>query len=174
MLSLATSSMIPDVAFIALCQGWPDAPPIAVAAANLPTRIEANEPVTAWLFASKADAPLMARYIMNYPDRLMRNYFREPRYGISAVRNRLQADKECRNLVFADLQNVTDLNTRVALAKLLAPSMRNDPAVRTWISDELRGARENSCVVCELPFDVLANTCKPVEFALLEAAFTRY
>jgi hypothetical protein len=184
MLSLATSSMIPDVALIALCQGWPDAPPIALAAANLPALgadaanlqrpIAAYEPMTAWLFASKANAALMARYIMSYPDRLVRNHFREPRGGISAVRNRLQADKECRNLVFADLQNVTELNTRVALAKLLAPSMRNDPAFRTWISDGLRGARENSRVICELAFDVLANACKPVEFALLEAVSTRY
>ena len=107
MLSLATSSMILDVAFIALCQGWPDAPPIAVAAANLPvlaagvanlpTLIEAYEPVTAWLFASKADVALMASYIMSYPDRLMRGPFREPRDGIPAVRNRLQSDQECRN-----------------------------------------------------------------------------
>ena len=111
---------------------------------------------------------------MSYPDRLIRNHFREPRDGIVAVRNRLQSDQECRNLVFADLQNVTELNTRIALAKLLAPSMRNDPAFRTWISDQLRGARENSRVICELAFDVLANACKPVEFALLEAALTRY
>jgi hypothetical protein len=104
----------------------------------------------------------------------MRNHFREPRDGIAAVRNRLQSDQECRKLVFADLQKVTELNTRIALAKLLAPSMRNDPAFHTWIADELRGARENSRVICELAFDVLANACKPVEFALLEAAFTRY
>jgi hypothetical protein len=184
MLSVATSSLIHDVAFIALCQGWPDAPPIAAAAANLPTLaaaaanlprlIAAYEPVTAWLFASKADAALMARYLMNYPDKLMHSHFRETRDGIAAVRNRLQSDQECRNLVFADLQNVTELNTRIALAKLLAPSMRNDPAFRTWISDQLHGARENSRVICELAFDVLANACKPVEFALLEAALTRY
>jgi len=174
LLSVATSSLIHDVAFIALCQGWPDAPTIAADAANLPRLIAAYEPLTAWLFASKANAALMSRYIMSYPDRLMRNHFREPRDGIAAVRNRLQSDRECRNLVFADLQNVTELNTRIALAKLLAPSMRNDPAFRTWISDQLHGARENSRVICELAFDVLANTSKSVEFALLEAAFTRY
>jgi len=174
MLSVATSSLIHDVGLIALCRGWPDAPPIAASTAKLPTLIEAAEPVTAWLFASQADAALMARYLMSYPDKLMRNHFGEPRDGIAAVRNRLQADQECRNLVFADLQNVTDLNTRIALAKLLAPSMRNDPAFRTWISDQLRGARENSRVICQLAFDVLANASKPVEFALLEAALTRY
>jgi hypothetical protein len=76
--------------------------------------------------------------------------------------------------VFADLQNVTELSTRIALVKLLAPSMRNDPLFRAWISDQLRGTRENSPVICELAFDVLANTSKPVEFALLEAALTRY
>ena len=77
-------------------------------------------------------------------------------------------------MVFADLQNVAQINTRIALANLLAPSMRNDPAFRTWISEQLRGARENNRVICELVFDVLANACKPVEFALLEVALTRY
>ncbi len=173
MLSLVTS-LIHDVGMIALCQGWPDAPPIAAAAANLPTLIEAYEPVTAWLFAFKANARLMANYVVLYPDKLTKDSFGEPRDGIQAVRNRLQTDQECRSLVFADLQNVTELNTRIALAKLLAPSMRNNPAFRTWISDQLRGARENSRVICELAFDVLANACKPVEFALLEAALTRY
>ena len=76
--------------------------------------------------------------------------------------------------MFANLQNATELNTRIALAKLLAPSMRDNPAFRTWVSNQLREARENSRVICQLAFDVLANACKPVEFALLEAAFTRY
>jgi len=174
MLSVAKSSLIHDVAFIALCQGWPNAPPIAAATGKLPTLIEGVEPVTAWLFASKADAALMASYVARYPGKLTKNHFGEPRDGIAAVRNRLQTDRECRNLVFADLQNATELNTRIALAKLLAPSMRNDPAFRTWISNQLLCARENSRVICQLAFDVLANVCKPVEFALLEAALTRY
>jgi hypothetical protein len=174
MLSLAPTSLIHDVAFIALCQGWPDAPPIAAATAKLPTLIDGAEPETAWLFASKADSDLMASYVVSYPGKLMNNYFREPRDGIAAVRNRLQTDQECRNLVFANLQSATELNTRIALAKLLAPSMRNDPAFHTWISGQLRGARENSRVICQLAFDVLANACKPVEFALLEAALTQY
>ena len=174
MLSIPRSSLIGDVVFIALCQGWPDAPPIVAAAEKLPTLIEGREPVTAWLFASKADAALMARYLMSYPDKLMRSHFGEPRDGIAAVRNRLQMDHECRNLVFANLQNATELNSRIALAKLLAPLMRNDPVFRTWVSDQLLDARENSRVICQLAFDVLANACKPVEFALLEAALTRY
>jgi len=174
MLSVAKSSLIHDVAFIALCQGWPDAPPIVAATGKLPTLIEGAEPVTAWLFASKANAALMASYVARYPGKLMKNYFGEPRDGIAAVRNRLQMDQECRDLVFANLQNATELNTRIALAKLLAPSMRNDPAFRTWVSNQLRDARENSRVICQLAFDVLANACKPVEFALLEAALTRY
>jgi hypothetical protein len=174
MLSLAPSSLIHDIAFIALCQGWPDAPPIVAAMGKLPTLIEGAEPVTAWLFATKANADLMASYIMRYPGKLTKSYFGEPQDGIVAVRNRLQTDQECRNLVFANLQNATELNTRIALAKLLAPAMRNDPAFRTWISDQLLGARENSRVICQLAFDVLANACKPVEFALLEAVFTRY
>jgi hypothetical protein len=174
MLSLSRSSLIHDVAFIALCQGWPDAPPIAAATEKLSTSIEGTEPITAWLFASKAPPALMARYLMSYPGKLMRSHFGEPRDGIAAVRNRLQTDQECRNLVFANLQNATELNTRIALAKLLAPFMRKDPAFHTWISYQLRGARENSRVICQLALDVLANACKPVEFALLEAALTRY
>jgi hypothetical protein len=174
MLTLVPSSLIHDVAFVALCQGWPDAPPIAAATEKLPTLIKGDEPVTAWLFATKANAALMANYIVHYPGKLTKHYFGEPRDGIAAVRNRLQADQECRNLVFANLQNATELHTRIALAKLLAPSMRNDPAFRAWVSDQLRGARENSRDICQLVFDVLANVCKPVEFALLEAALTLY
>jgi hypothetical protein len=174
MLSVARSSMIDDVGLIALCRGWPDAPPIAAATAKLPTLIDRADPVTAWMFTSKADAPLMAKYLMSYPDKLMRDHFREARDGIVAVRNRLQSDTECREIVFAELQKVTAPDIRIALAKLLAPSMRNDPAFRSWISDQLRGARESSHVICELAFDVLANASKPVEFALLEAALTRY
>ena len=173
MLSVAKPSLIQDVAFIALCQGWPDAPPIVAATEKLPTLIEGNEPVTAWLFASKANAALMASYVVRYPDKLTKNHFGEARAGIAAVRNRLQSDQACRNLVFANLQNATELNTRIALAKLLAPSMRNDPAFRTWVSEQARDARENSHVICQLAFDVLANACKPVEFALLEAVLLR-
>ncbi len=172
--SSSTSSLIQDVAFIALCQGWPDSPPIATATEKLPTSIEGTEPVTAWLFASKANPALMARYLTSYPDKLMHSHFGEPRNGIAAVRNRLQTDQECRNLVFDELQSATELNTRIALAKLLAPSMWKDPAFRAWISNQLHGTRENSRVICPLAFDVLANVCKPVEFALLEAALIRY
>jgi hypothetical protein len=116
----------------------------------------------------------MAKYAVRYPRKLMGEHFREPRDGIVAVRTRLQADVECRELVFAELQKVTELEIRIPLAKLLAPSMRNHPAFRTWISDQLRAARENSRITCQLAFDVLTNTCKPVEFALLEAALTHY
>jgi hypothetical protein len=63
MLAVATSPMIRDVGLIALCRGWPDSPQIAAAAAKLPTLIEADEPVTAWLFATKADSMLMASYV---------------------------------------------------------------------------------------------------------------
>ena len=174
MLSVATSSLIHDVGLIALCRGWPDAPPIAAATTKLPTLIEAAEPFIAWLFATKADAALMAKYLVRYPVKLMDDHFGEPRDGIAAVRTRLQADAECREIVFAELQKLTAPNIRIALAKLLAPSMRNDPAFRTWVSDQLRDARENSRVICQLAFDVLANASKPVEFALLEAALTRY
>lgn len=173
MLSVA-NSLIHDVALVALCQGWPEMAPIAGASAKLSELIDADEPVTAYLFSSKADALLMTKYLVRYPSKLKGNYFGEPRYGIEAVRARLQADRECRELVFAELQKTTDPDTCVALAKLLAPSMRNDPTFRTWISEQLRTARESSGVIYPLVFDVLANAFKPVEFALFEAALTSY
>lgn len=172
-LSLAKSSLISDVAFIALCQGWPDASPVVEATKNLPMLIEGREPVTAWLFASKANANLMAKYLMNYPNKLMHSYFGESRDGITAVRNRLQTDRECQNLVFTNLQNAADLKTKIVMAKLLAPSMRNDPEFQAWISDQLRDVRENCHTFCQLEFEVLENIYRPVEFALLEAVLTR-
>jgi hypothetical protein len=93
------------------------------------------------VFTSKADVALMAMYLMSYPDKLMRSHFGEPRDGIEAVRNRLQTDRECRNLVFAILRNATELNTRIELAKLLVLLMRNDPAFHTWVSEQVRGER---------------------------------
>jgi len=116
----------------------------------------------------------MAQYVVRYPHKLMRDYFGEPRYGIEAVRGRLQIDRDCRKLVFAAVQKVTEPDTWIAVVKLLAPSMRTDPAFRTWISSQLRAARESSRLLCQLAFDVLANACKPVEFVLLEAVLTRY
>ena len=173
MLAVAASPMIRDVGLIALCRGWPDSPQIAAAAAKLPTLIEADEPVTAWLFATKADAMLMASYVVHYPTKLKGSYWGEPREGITAVRTRLQSDRECREAVFAELKKVTEPDILVALAKLLAPSMRNDTAFRTWISDRLRAGRQSDRVLGQLAFDVLANACRPVEFALLEAVLTR-
>lgn len=174
-LSIANSgSLISDVGFIALCQGWPEAQPISAVTERLPALIiEGPEPVTAWLFATKADAQLMARYLSSYPNKLYRDHYWDSRNGIDAIRSRLQSDQECRNLVFSDLQNATELNTRVALAKLLAPSMRNVPEFRTWISDQLRIAREDSSVVGQLAFDVIANLHRPLEFALLEPTLTQ-
>ena len=175
-LSLATSSMIRDVAVIALFQGWPDAPQIHAITENLLTHINETEPLTTLLFASKADSALMARFLMEYPDKLLSSNYSEPheREGVAAIRNRLQTDHECRDLVFANLQNSTKLHTRIALAKLLAPSMLKDPEFQDWISDELDGARENSKEICQLTYDVFTNEYKPVEFALLEAALVRY
>src|SRR5437773_9442241 len=124
------NSLLHDVAVVALCRGWPETLPVSEFA-KLPELIGADEPVTAWLFASKADPTLMAQYVVRYPRKLMRDYFGEPRYGIEAVRGRLQTDRECRELVFADAQKVTEPDTWIALAKLLASSMRTDPAFRT-------------------------------------------
>ncbi|MCP4337349.1 MAG: NACHT domain-containing protein [Desulfobulbaceae bacterium] len=173
MFPLSTSSLIRDVVFIALCQGWPDAPPVVAAAEKLPTLIDGPEPRTAWLFASKADVVLMAKYLMNYPTKLIQGYNGEARDGIIAVQERLQNDEECRNLVFANLHNITELNTQIALTKLLAPSMRKNSEFHKWISEQLHRTRDNSFITCELTFDVISNACKPVEFALLEAALTQ-
>ncbi len=117
--SVATS-LLHGVALVALCRGWPKTLPLA-ALAKLPGLIDTDEPVTAWLFASKADAALMAKYVVRYPRKLMQDDFGEPRYGIEAVRGRLQTDQECRKLVFAAVQKVTAPDTWIALAKLLAP-----------------------------------------------------
>ncbi len=174
MISVAQSGMIRDVGLVALCRGWPDSAPIAAAIANLPALIDADEPVTAWLFASKADAALMKSYLLRYPAKLRKSYFSEPRDGIEAVLNRLQADRDCRELVVAELHTVIEVDTRVALAKLLAPSLRTDPAFRSWMSDQLRCVREHSGVICPLAFDTIANAVRPVEFTLLEAALTRH
>lgn len=173
MITVAASPMIHDVGLIALCQGWPDSPPIAAAAAELPRLIEAVEPVAAWLIASKADAGLMVKYLMRYPAKLMRDRLWEARDGITAVRTRLQSDHECREAVFAELKKVTEPDTLVALAKLLAPAMRNDHGFRTWISERVRAGRQSDRVLSELAFDVIANSCRPVEFALLETVLTR-
>ena len=173
MQAVATSPMIHDVGLIALCRGWPESPQIAAAAAKLPTLIEAGEPVAVWLLATKADAALMASYLVRCPGKLVCDHSWQPRDGIAAVRTRLQSDRECREAVFSELKKVTDPDTRVTLAKLLAPSMRNDTAFRTWISDQLGVIQKNERVLAPLAFDVLANACKPVEFVLLEAVLTR-
>lgn len=172
MREVARSPMISEVGFIALCRGWPDAPEVATAAKQLPNLIDGPEPTTAWLFATKADAHLMARYIMRYPKKLGGRHFDE-RAGLAAVRSRLQSDQECRELVFSLLRQASDRESQVAVARLLAPTMRSDASFRDWLSAQLRAARATDQPLAALAFDVLANTCKPVEFSLLEVALTR-
>ncbi len=48
------------------------------------------------------------------------------------------------------------------------------PGIWHLDSNQLRAARESSRVICQLAFDVLANACTPVEFALREVLLTRY
>ncbi len=172
MILIAGSALIQDVALIALCRGWPNSAPIAAAAAGLPALIEAAEPVAAWLFALRADPALMASYLVQYPSKLKRQYFGEARDGIEAVRTRLQTDKECRELVFNKLGGIAELDTRIMLAKLIAPSMRNDTTFRSWIMDQVWSSRAGDSLICRLAFDVLSNRVQPVEFALFEAALT--
>jgi hypothetical protein len=174
MTAVANSPMIDDVGLIALCRGWPDSPQLTSVTEKLPTLIDADEPATAWLFATKADTALMAKYLVLYPRKFTRHHFEEPREGIAAVRTRLQSDRECREAVFSELKKITEPNTMIALAKLLAPSMRSDTAFRAWISEQLNTIRENKQALAPLAFDVLANTCMPVEFALLAAMLTRF
>ncbi|MET0038005.1 MAG: hypothetical protein ABW097_19085 [Candidatus Thiodiazotropha lotti] len=174
LLSLADSSLIRDVAVIALCQGWPDSPKIKKIAEDLPKLIDDSEPVTAWLFALNADSELMARYVMRYPSNFLKNYYGRSKAGISAIRDRLKTDQKCQNILFSELHNNTDLVTRIALVKLLAPTMRKNTVFRAWVSDQIQNTRKNSQDVCQLVIDVFDNKCKPVEFALLEAVFTRY
>jgi hypothetical protein len=150
------NSLLHDVALVAFCRGWPETLPLA-ALAKLPEPIDTDEPVTAWLFASKAYAELFrGAAIWN-------------RGSARATSNRSGMSEVC----FRCCSKVTAPDTWIALAKLLAPSMRTVPAFRTWISNQLRAARESSRVICQLAFDVLANACKPVEFALLEALLAR-
>lgn len=174
MVSVARSGMIGDVGLIALCRGWPDSSPIAAATVNLPALIDADEPVAAWLLASKADAELMKGYLLRYPAKFKKNHFSEVRDGIDAVLNRLQADRDCRELVVAELHKIVEIDTRVALAKLLAPSLRTDPAFRSWVSEQLGCFREHRGVICPLAFDAISNAVRPIEFTLLEAALTRH
>jgi hypothetical protein len=54
------NSLLHDVALVALCRGWPETLPLAPLE-KLAELIDADKPVTAWLFASKADAELMAK-----------------------------------------------------------------------------------------------------------------
>jgi hypothetical protein len=172
-LEVAASPLINDVGLVSLCRGWPDSPQIAAAAARLPDLIDADEPVTAWLFSTKADAELMAAYLLRYPKKLMRSHFGEAREGVAAVRGRLQSDRKCREIVFTELKRVTDPDTMVGLAKLLAPSMRQDDNFRAWVSALISANRAKNVVLGPLAFDVLSNACKPVAFSLQEAVLTR-
>lgn len=170
---VARSPMIHEVGLIALCRGWPDCPEIATATMQLPTLLDGPEPITAWMFTTKADSALMARYVMGYPKKIHGGHFDDPREGLAAVRSRLQSDRECRDMVFTLLQQATDRNTQLAVARLLAPTMRSDAAFRDWLSAQIRAARDGGQPLAPFAFDVLANACKPVEFILLETALTR-
>jgi hypothetical protein len=66
--------LLHDVVLVALCRGWLETLPLA-GLGKLPEVIDADEPVTAWLFASKADAALMAKYVVRYPRQLLAGLF---------------------------------------------------------------------------------------------------
>ena len=50
MARVANSILIHDAGWIALCRGWPNSPLFGPVVARLPTLIDAQEPVTAWIF----------------------------------------------------------------------------------------------------------------------------
>ncbi|GEP42409.1 hypothetical protein BGE01nite_17000 [Brevifollis gellanilyticus] len=169
---VAEDGLIQEVGLVALCRGWPDSNRIADAIENLPRYIDGPEPVTAWLFALKANASLMADYIERYPAKLKKSYFGEARDGLQAINSRLQTDRDCRDLTLGKLQVVADLDTQITLAGLIAPAVQTDHVFREWISNQLLYLREDAGPLCQLARDTATNEVRPVKFALLEAALT--
>jgi len=171
--AVAKSAMISDVGLTALCRGWPDAPEIAGALPHLTELLDGREPLTAWLFSTKADAALMAKYVLGYPGKVKGDRFGEARQGVTAIRTRLQTDQACRELILGELKGISDPAVAVPLARLIAPIMQDEPEFRNWVARLLSAARTTSQPIAPLAFDGLANRCKAVEHALLEAVLTR-
>jgi hypothetical protein len=175
MVAVAESPLIHSIGVIGLCRGWPDLEPIPRYRAMLRDLMDAPEPVTAWLFATCADALQLADYLLRYPKKLKQNDpFREAREGITALQTRLQSDFRCREILFDGLSNITETDTVIALAKLLGPSMRSDSEFCAWVSQQLRITGERDRTICQFAYDLFSNEFKPVEFALFEAMLTRY
>lgn len=171
--AVAGSVMISNVGLTTLCRGWPDAPEIARAIPHLPKLLNGPEPLTAWLYSTKADAALMAKYVSGYARKVRDDSFGEARQGLAAIRTRLQTDQACRELVMGELKNISDPAAAVPLARLVAPVVQDEPEFRDWVARQLSAVRDAGQPIAPLAFDSLANRCKAVEFALLEAVLTR-
>jgi hypothetical protein len=150
-------SLLHEVALVALCRGWPETLPLA-ALAKLPEPIDTDEPVTAWLFASKAYAELFrGAAIWN-------------RGNARATSNR-SGMSEAGFRCCSKGHRARYLDCPRQIARTIDA---HRPGIWHLDSNQLRAARESSRVICQLAFDVLANACTPVEFALREALLTRY
>jgi hypothetical protein len=116
----------------------------------------------------------MAKYVVRYPRKLMQDYFGEPRYGIEgnarATSNRSGMSEACFRCCSKG-HRARYLDCPRQIARTIDA---HRPGIWHLDSNQLRAARESSRVICQLTFDVLANACTPVEFALREVLLTRY
>jgi hypothetical protein len=173
MVQVANSILIHDAGWIALCRGWPNSPLFGPVVARLPTLIDAQEPVTAWIFSTKADAQQMAKYLLHYPSKLKRDHFGRPREGFAAIATRLQSDELCRQATFDGLKALSDIDVLVGVARLLGPTMRHDSEFRKWVLGQLQEARSKTSLLAPLALDILTNEHKTVECCLLDTVLTR-
>lgn len=173
MAAVAQSALVHEVGWIALCRGWPNSPVLAPMVAKMPTLLNGTEPITAWLFATKADAALMAKYLLAYPAKLRGEHFGDVREGFGVIRNRLAADRECREATFAGLCQIGDPDTVVSLAGLLGPVMRSEPAFREWALKQIEASRANPTGLAPGAYDAIARGPRSVEFGFLQAMLTR-
>ncbi|WP_145928668.1 NACHT domain-containing protein [Termitidicoccus mucosus] len=171
--AVAGSTMISEVGLTALCRGWPEAPEIAGAITLLPQLLNGPEPLTAWLFSTRADSALMAKYVLGYPGKVRGDRFGETRQGLTVIRTRLQTDRTCRELILGELKGISDPAISVPLARLIAPVMQDEPEFRDWVAQRLGAARAAGQPIAPVAFDGLANRCKAIEHAFLEAVLTR-
>ena len=173
MAKVTRAGLVHDVAWIAICRGWPDSPLLKPFVDKLASLIEGTEPITAWVFSAKANAALMADYLLCYPRKLRQDQFGEPREGLPAIRTRLEVDAECRQATFEKLRQATDLDTIVSVTRLLGPTMRRDSAFRDWVRATVIGVRQDPAPLAPFAFDALANDAMSVEFCLMDAVLTR-
>ena len=170
---LAVSSLMSEVARIALCRRWPSSPQVALAAKNLPALRNGMEPVTAWIFATQGTAAEVADFLMQYPNKLKGDDFGFPYKGIQALRDRLRTDAECREAVFERLQRETNPDCVATIARLAGVSLRTDRQFRKWVSAQVAKSRGRPVSLAPMAFDGISHEQRPLEFSLLEALLAR-